>query len=142
MKNVLKTLIVSFALILPWLTVNAQSNRNDTLQLFGNKWTAYDISNRYLDVSSDAMPYMIFSRDGSVNGFSGCNRFFGDCGIDGNNLSFGNTGMTRMLCVGDANQIEIDFTTALQQVNNYGINGGTLTLYNGTNPIIKLRINQ
>lgn len=142
MKNALKILTVSLAFTVSCLTANAQSNKNDTLQLFGNKWTAYDISDRRLDVSSDVMPYMIFSRDGRVSGFSGCNRFFGDFGIDGKNISLSNIGMTRMLCVGDANQIENDFAIALQQINNYSINGGTLTLYNDTNPIIKLQINQ
>lgn len=117
-----------------------KSDSSDTLQLFGNQWTAYEIASRLLDMGQESMPYMIFAKDGMVNGFSGCNRFFGNCGLDGESLSFGNMGMTKMMCMGDANQVEMDFTSALQSVNNYKIIGGILILYNDTVPMLKLKV--
>jgi putative lipoprotein len=46
----------------------------------------------------DIIPTLNFSNDGKVNGFAGCNNYFGNYDIDGRTIAFGEIGSTRMHC--------------------------------------------
>jgi heat shock protein HslJ len=46
----------------------------------------------------DIVPTLSFSSDGKVNGFAGCNKFFGSYKIDGRTIQVGEIGATRMHC--------------------------------------------
>ncbi len=46
----------------------------------------------------DKIPTLVFSEDGKVNGFAGCNNYFGQYDLDGRSLYFDQIGSTRMHC--------------------------------------------
>jgi len=69
--------------------------------------------------------------DGKVNGSAGCNTYFADYTLDGDKVTFGPAGSTRMFC-GEPEglmQQETDFLAALGNVTSYRIQGNQLTFY-------------
>jgi putative lipoprotein len=69
---------------------------------------------------------------GQVNGYSGCNRFFGTAEIDGDRLSFGPLGVTRMACGERSDAQERRFLQALEKTRSYTFGGTTLSLHDDT----------
>ncbi|WP_295982933.1 META domain-containing protein [uncultured Algibacter sp.] len=63
-----------------------------------------------------------------VSGFSGCNRFNGSYTITENNITFGPTVSTRMMCGEEANSIEHNMFDVLSQVNSFTLKNNELTL--------------
>lgn len=73
--------------------------------------------------------------ENKVNGFAGCNNFFGSFALNGNNLSFGPLGMTRKMCPDMS--AENYMVGHLDQINSYEFSDGTLILKNKNNdPLI------
>ena len=69
----------------------------------------------------------IKSNDKKVNGFAGCNNFFGDVTLEkGNRIKFNAIGTTMMACDGET--IERNFLEVLDQADNYTIVGDELSL--------------
>ena len=68
----------------------------------------------------------IFVKDEIVRGNTGCNTINGMVDIDNNNISFYDISTTEMACPGD---LEHNFLSALQKVNNYKIEKLKLYLY-------------
>jgi len=46
----------------------------------------------------DKIPTIVFAEDGKVNGFAGCNNYFGSYDLEGRRLYFEELGSTRMHC--------------------------------------------
>ncbi len=46
----------------------------------------------------DAVPFIRFEEDGKVNGFAGCNNFFGSYTLEGRTLRIGEVGTNRKMC--------------------------------------------
>ena len=70
-----------------------------------------------------------FSDSSRVNGFSGCNRYFGSSSKSNGNLSFGSLGSTKKLCRNSqSNQVESAYLNGLRQVRSYRLNGNQLIL--------------
>jgi len=63
-----------------------------------------------------------------ISGFSGCNRFNGAYTITENNITFGPTASTRMMCGEEANSIEHNMFDVLSQVNSFTLKNNELTL--------------
>lgn len=75
-------------------------------------------------------PHLILqAADGRVSGFAGCNGFMGSYTLDEQNarISFGQIAMTRMFCAAGM-EVEEAFTQVLEEVDNYSLNGDSLTL--------------
>lgn len=68
------------------------------------------------EVQGDRVPEMRFTADGRVSGTSGCNRFNGAVGINGDALKFGPLASTRMACPGPLDAQERTFFAALERV--------------------------
>jgi len=66
--------------------------------------------------------------DGQVSGSGGCNNYFSAYELDGNSLTLGPIGATRMMCEDEVSQWEMEFFAALETVAGYTITRGTLTL--------------
>ncbi|TNJ24660.1 META domain-containing protein [Aeromonas sobria] len=67
--------------------------------------------------------------DGKVAGKGGCNRYFGGITQQGDGvLTLGAMGATRMMCIGDDMNKEMDYLQKLEKVATYSINGNQLTL--------------
>ncbi len=94
-------------------------------------WQADDIGGQ--PVLSGGPPTLHFTDDkGQVNGYSGCNRFFGTAEIDGDRLSFSPLGVTRMACGERSDAQERRFLQALEKTRSYTFGGTTLSLHDET----------
>ena len=72
--------------------------------------------------------FIVFSKEGSsVQGFSGCNTFMGKYELkEGNRITFSAMASTMTACPDLATETE--FNKMLGTVDNYSINGNTMTL--------------
>ena len=64
--------------------------------LAGTAWLVDDIGGR--GVVDRARTTLQFVEPGRIAGHTGCNRFFGSVDLDGDRITFGNLGVTRMAC--------------------------------------------
>lgn len=71
-------------------------------------------------------PGISFLKDNKIAGETGCNRFFGDFKANGEEISFGNMGSTRMMC--PQMEFENSYMEALGNVASYAMESDTLTL--------------
>lgn len=65
----------------------------------------------------------------SINGTTGCNRFFGSYNLDLYALSFSDIGATEMACDQPIMDVEGKFLNALYNTGSYTFEKGLLTLY-------------
>lgn len=64
-----------------------------------------------------------------VAGKGGCNRYFGGITEQGDGvLTLGPLGATRMMCMGELADKEVDYLTSLEKVASFQINGNQLVL--------------
>jgi putative lipoprotein len=89
-------------------------------------WTVTSIAGR--PVSGDRPLTLSIAADHGVGGFAGCNNYFAEVVIDGQNLVFGPAAATRMACDPTIMQQETDFLAALAAVQSFEIEGQGLRL--------------
>ena len=111
----MKTLLILFLVAL----VGVLPARADGMALAGSEWGFSDVDKRFIT----------FSADGKVAGHAGCNRFFGTYAEDGEGLSIGLLGMTRMMCPPADMERERAFTVILQNTSRFEATHLKLTLY-------------
>ena len=80
-----------------------------------------------------------FKEDGTLHGFSGVNRFFGNYKLEGSKISFSGMGSTRMAGAPDAMRFEDKFMKALSQADRCSLLGNSFTLYKGEIPLLTLK---
>ena len=75
---------------------------------------------------------------GQLTGSSGCNRYFGDVVVDGDQLTFstGPMGMTRMACSDPIMKQEAAFIELLGRVSRFAIQDGTLFLFTDNDEVL------
>lgn len=76
----------------------------------------------------DIIPTLNFSNDSKVNGFAGCNNYFGNYDIDGRTITIGEIGSTRMQCEA-AMELEQAFLKVLSGELRGLFNNSKLFLY-------------
>ena len=79
---------------------------------------------------SEPLTITFDSNENRMNGFAGCNRFFGSYKTKGNTISFSQVGITKMLCQDEANQIEQRFLEILNSANSFQLTDNGLILLN------------
>lgn len=85
--------------------------------LIGSSWLAEDIGGR--GVIDRAQTTVVFDAEYRITGSGGCNRYFGPVTIEGNTISFGQLGSTRMACVPALMDQERRFFEALTMARSY-----------------------
>jgi len=96
-------------------------------QLAGDEWRTVEIGG--VQIPSNARVTIRFSDAGKVEGFGGCNRFFGAYTLAGDRLQVGQLGATRMACPEPVMSNEARFLNALEDTRRYVREGINLTLY-------------
>lgn len=72
--------------------------------------------------------HLLLRREKSVaRGFAGCNRFFGDYTLDGEQLSFGELAATKIACA-EGMELEAEYLSALAQVAGWRVEEEKLSL--------------
>lgn len=92
------------------------------------EWTVVSIFGN--EVTSEAKPAFVFVGD-TVNGATGCNRFFGPYKSTADSLLFSDMATTKMMCPDMA--VEDSFLKAVHQVVTYTIVDGKLSMKNADN---------
>lgn len=92
--------------------------------LSGTRWVAQSINGQPVAFRT---PTLEFAGD-RVSGTGGCNRYFGGYEAQGDQISFGGVGSTRMACEGPVMAQENAFHTTLAAVRAYRREGETLVL--------------
>jgi heat shock protein HslJ len=121
------------ALTLALATIAAcQSNQAgtgmaDITQVQERVWVAETIEGEA--VSPGVASTLTLGADGRAYGSTGCNRYTGAATVDGTKLSFGQLAMTKMACLGPAMEQEARFGRALDRVDHWSLEGGTLLLH-------------
>jgi len=72
-----------------------------------------------------------------VNGFAGCNRFFGQYVLDGTKLSFSALGSTMMACP-EGMDTELAFLRALNETDRMELDNLSLLLYSTDRLVARL----
>jgi heat shock protein HslJ len=73
-----------------------------------------------------------------INGFAGCNQFFGGYELNQSTLKFSNTGSTKMFCQ-DKSEIEDKYFKALGEVQSFKSESGKLFLITGEKTILEFK---
>jgi len=104
-------------------------NNKPVLSLEGSEWGLLNPD------SSAPEQFVQFKMDNKVNGFGGCNNFFGSYQINATALTIGPLASTRKMC---RNTIEAEraFLNALQSANTFAYDGKTLTLLDGSGAVL------
>ncbi len=86
---------------------------------------------------TNEIPQLRFNtKEGTVSGSSGCNRLNGEVKISGNEISFSNLAMTRMMCPGDG---EANFLSALKNAETFKAENNKLYLMDDTRTVAVFR---
>jgi putative lipoprotein len=98
-------------------------------RVYGHTWIAEEVAG--LPVPGGIKPSLVVEADGKVSGHAGCNGYFGSVIIDGEAMSFGNLGATRMACAEPAMSQEDRLLRALDSTRGYRLLEGNLVLLDG-----------
>ncbi len=96
--------------------------------ILGATWLAEDIKGQ--GVIDNLQTTLAVSREGTVSGLAGCNRFTGAPTIEGQAISFGPMAVTRMACLPAVDEQEHRFLEALGETSTYRFEGGYLLFLN------------
>ncbi len=107
--------------------------------LEGKTWllTAYALPNALTSLIAGTQITARFG-EGSMSGSAGCNNYFASYTLDGNKVTFGPAGATKMYCETPEGlmQQETAFLTAIEQAVSYRVEGRMLTFYNAEGQIV------
>ena len=105
------------------------------VSLTGTKWRLVEIDGH--DVISGSRASLSISREGRIGGNTSCNSMFGHVSVDGNKMSFGTMGSTKMYCGGDGVMAqERLYFDKLKQVTTWRIEGERLYLSRGRKDVL------
>ena len=132
------TILVLIALLVMGCQTTKKNNMDGTDDRLGNStaitqvtWELTQLEGAAVnqsDTDGKKIHFTLNSADGKVNGFAGCNTFFGDYTLeDGNRIRFSKLANTRMACP-DAAINENEVLEVFRLADNYTINDGTLAL--------------
>lgn len=113
------------------------AEREPPLDLDGTAWRAAEIDGRaaHPEIAST----LRFDGEGGISGSAGCNRFFGTLSRDGDGVSVGPLGSTRMMCAPPIMDQEQRFLRALQGARRLTLRAGDL-LFFGEGEVATLRL--
>jgi heat shock protein HslJ len=93
-------------------------------------------------LSTDNLIIDFDSKSNQVNGFAGCNNFFGSFTVAENKLSFGAIAATKRYCQQEVNKIENDILNTLNKTNTFLIESDTLYLKANDKVLLKAKVNK
>jgi copper homeostasis protein (lipoprotein) len=112
----------------------------DPVPLGSTRWRLVELGGVAVDAPPDGTePHLVFDLEESrVAGSGGVNRVMGAFALAEDELEFGPLATTLMAGPEDAMRRERDFLDALARVTSYELDGASLTLVAGDEPILRL----
>lgn len=102
--------------------------------------TSVDLAGSEWALITDAQPSpTIDFTDQGASGFAGCNRWFSSIERAGDQLSFGNIGLTRMMCPEPQMTTERTYTDALNRADRVRIESNELVLSGSGADLLRFR---
>ena len=126
MKHILLLFISIFAL---GLSIQAQEQ-----EILNKEWIVTEIGKEKIVVNADKTPWIKLS-EGRISGFSACNRLMGSYTLDGDTLTFGQLGGTKMFCF-DVQDLEDKFLQTLAKTHYWKYKCGKLFFFDKDNELI------
>jgi putative lipoprotein len=109
---------------------SSPENSTDTGSVKGTNWRLSSLGGEEAD--ADVVSTLTFNEDGNIGGNGGCNSFGGQARFDGAKLKISDVFSTMMACEEPKMKQEAAFLAALAKVASYTVEGGTLTLLDGS----------
>ena len=109
-------------------------------ELLNSNWELVSISQEPIDTSLKA-PTLLFEENGKkVNGFAGCNQFFGTYSLSSDSLSFSKIVSNKMFSE-QSQELENQYLGQLEKSTHFVVSqeGRTLTLLAGAVPVLEFR---
>jgi heat shock protein HslJ len=95
--------------------------------LTGTAWRLQDLGGAVVLDGVEAT--LEFPEEGKVAGRGSCNRFFGSVKVEGEKISFGPLGSTKMACPEAISNQESKYLEALQSAERFTVDGSTLSIH-------------
>lgn len=107
--------------------------KSSPIPLTGTRWRLVEVNGQQLDsgMQTAKQPYLLLpgGTDSLVQGFGGCNGFFGTFKTGpADRLRFSGMGSTMMACEGKM-EVETAFLASLERTDSFAIKGDTLSLH-------------
>jgi len=106
------------------LAVNSSASAEG---LVGSEWRPSRIGSNTVPLHTEQ--FIQFKGDGKLAGHGGCNRFFGQYKISGNEIKMGPVGAIRMACAKPVMDLVIVFFTILETANTFRRDKASLVLF-------------
>ncbi len=139
--------LVSVILAVPVMMIFHGCHRNETPDpgsghpsgIIDVPWTLVALNDEELEIErEERRPYFsLHAEQNRMDGFTGCNRMFGDFEIDGTQISFGPIGATRMACM-ETGDLEQDFLKAMEAARSFFLENAELELYDARGRCVAL----
>lgn len=106
----------------------------------GSKWVLQQLNGSNVEMPAGSeTPYMQLNmNEKKLDGFGGCNKFFGNFFLDGNKVNISELSSTKKLCA-QTSKIENDLMMALRNSEEYNLKDGVLSLLQGNNVLAKFK---
>ncbi len=118
-----------FAFLL--LGLHLFSCKAQEVSLKSTGWTLVRLDGESMPATLREPVTLIFNEDQTrVSGFGGCNRYFGNCQLTGNRITFSQLGSTKMFCAENMT-VEDKFFRLLSEVDVYKVADQKLQLTAG-----------
>ena len=95
-------------------------------QFAGNEWRPLQVGK--IEIPTDSGMFVRFSDDGKLEGYGGCNRFFGDYKLAAGRVKIGSMGATMMECQTPIMENEKRLLRALERASRFARQGRNLVL--------------
>ncbi len=122
------------------LTLTACCGTQHDKPLEGTTWKLTSLEGipaTAIDAEKDAFTLEFDVKEAMLTGRTDCNRFFGSYTVEGDTLTLGEMGMTRMAC--PDMEHEDAFMRMLEHVTAYAIEGDRLTLLADDEPLAEFK---
>jgi len=125
--------LVLLSMVFSIVSCSSSNTPTSNVPLENTKWILKTLNDKKIFIpESSKEAYIEFKSAGKVNGYGGCNTFFGTYTTVKDKLNFGPIARTEMFCEAMMD-VENNFMSALEKTVRYKVSGNILELYDVNN---------